>query len=75
MKIKYSDPQYVEGKLVLLSECPYEFKRDESTHRFFVVNLDNKIIYLDQFNTMARIFTDTDKNFLNFNFKKLLQNQ
>lgn len=40
-----------------------------------MVNLDNKIIYLDQFNTMARIFTDIDKNFLNFNFKKLLQNQ
>ncbi|WP_413518364.1 hypothetical protein [Carnobacterium maltaromaticum] len=53
--VRYENHQYIDGVLVLVKEIPYVLQRDTLSHRDFVVNMNNCIIYLDQFDELALV--------------------
>lgn len=48
VNLKYLEHQYQHGELVLLAEIGYEVKMDIVNTRFFVINQNNQLIYLDE---------------------------
>jgi len=48
MIVKYSENQYINGELVLLAGNPYKFSFDKVNNKCFVINQNNKIVYLDK---------------------------
>ncbi|CAD5897493.1 hypothetical protein CMALT430_160180 [Carnobacterium maltaromaticum] len=44
----YEENQYYLGVLALLAKTPYKIKMNTLEMRFFVVNQNNKFIYLDK---------------------------
>lgn len=46
--VNYSENQYFNGQLVLLGHCNYELKFDALNYRYFIMNQNNELIYLDQ---------------------------
>lgn len=59
--VKYLENQYHEGELVLLGQCIYELKRDSLNDRYFVVNQNNKLIYLDQIESVPVVKFSSNK--------------
>ena len=58
----YKNNQFYGEKLVLVKNIFYEIKIDYIHSRFFVVNMNNEIIYLDCFCEKAIVKTSEDNN-------------
>lgn len=52
-KIMYQNNQYERAKLVLVKGFLYPLRIDTIHLRYFVINMNDEIIYLDQFNEKA----------------------
>lgn len=71
-KIMYKNNQFYGKKLVLISKIFYEVKIDYVHSRYFVVNMNNEIIYLDYFSEEAIVKTSEDNiELVNFSILKL----
>lgn len=68
--IKYRTNQYSEGELVLVKDFSHLLVEDTVHGRYFVVNANNQIIYLDQFTEEALVEVDGQKK-INIDFSKL----
>lgn len=69
-KIKYETNQYSEGELAIVKDISYLLLEDTVHGRYFVVNFNNKIIYLDQF-TEDAIVELVGQNQIKIDFSKL----
>lgn len=52
-QIMYSTNQYSENKLALVKKIDYPILEDVVHLRYFVINMNNEIVYLDQFEEKA----------------------
>lgn len=69
-KISYKTNQYSEGELALVKDINYSLVEDTVHGRYFVMNLNNQIIYLDRFIEDAIVELD-NKNQVSVNFSEL----
>lgn len=70
INIKYLTNQYSEGDLALVKNISHLVIEDKIHGRYFVVNFNNQIIYLDQFDENAVVNLDNQKEIM-LNFSKL----
>lgn len=71
-KAMYQTNQFEGNKLVLVKGIFYTVLKDTIHLRYFVVNMNNEIIYLDQFDEKALVKTVRDENLrINFFFLKV----
>lgn len=69
-KITYRTNQYSEGELALVKDISHLLLEDTVHGRYFVVNLNNQIIYLDQFTEEAIVEIGGQKQ-IKIDFSKL----
>lgn len=60
----YNENQYINNKLVLLKKCVFELKLDTLNNRYFVMNQNNELIYLDELNSKAIVRVGSEKAFI-----------
>ncbi|WP_413524712.1 hypothetical protein [Carnobacterium divergens] len=51
--VRYPTNQYCKGKLMIVKNICYSLIEDTLHNRYFVVNMNNQIVYLDQFKEEA----------------------
>lgn len=59
--VKYLENQYIDEYLVLVKLCSYELKIDSLNNRYFIVNQNNELIYLDQIDATATVQNSLNK--------------
>lgn len=69
----YSKNQFINGYLVLVGRCLYELKRDILNDRYFVMNQNNELIYLDLLDSVAVVKIGCDNSFTTSFFNKKIK--
>ncbi|WP_157455677.1 hypothetical protein [Carnobacterium maltaromaticum] len=59
--VEYSENQYENGNLLLVSGHTYELRLDTLNNRYFVINQNNELIYLDQIESVATVKSKSSK--------------
>lgn len=57
---RYIENQYYNGELVLIAQCTYELNFDTLNNRYFVINQNNELIYLDEIKSVAIVQISTN---------------
>lgn len=68
--IHYQHHQSSDGEIVLVKDIPYELKMDSLTNRYFVVNMNHNLIYLDQFKEEAIVKECVNNTYKGVDFSK-----
>ena len=68
--IKYLRNQYSEGELAIVKDIGHLLMEDTIHRRYFVINMNNQIIYLDQFLEDALVGLDNQQQ-IKINFSEL----
>ena len=58
--VRYTENQYYNGELVLIAQCTYELSFDTLNNRYFVINQNNELIYLDEIKSVAIVQISTN---------------
>lgn len=78
-KVMYLTNQFKGKKLVLVKGIFYPLIKDIIHFRYFIVNMNNEIIYLDQFNEKAVVKLVSDRrirlNFFRLKISPQIQNK
>lgn len=59
--VKYVENHFNDGQLILIGQCAYELKLDTLNNRYFVINQNNELIYLDQIDSVAVVQINSNK--------------
>lgn len=61
-KVMYRTNQYSKGKIMIVKDISHSLVEDTIHGRYFVMNLNNQIVYLDQFKEEAVVELENQEN-------------